>query len=105
MTGLYQSWANGAQIAAQSAQNAQITNSNTGIGGAFGWLSGENVGGYADAFSTVWDSIKGTTGPDTVVYQTTQPTQEDKSGSKMWIGIVVVAVLVVVGALVWLRKK
>lgn len=99
---IYDSWMKGAQNAAQSAQNAQISNQNTGIGG---WFSGDNISGYADAFSTVWDSIQGTSGPDTVVYQTLPAESQENPGTTKWIVLGVLGLFVFVGVLIWLRKK
>ncbi len=103
MTGLYQSWGSAAQNAAQSAQIAQQTNKNGGLN----WWSGENIGGYADAFASILDSIKGTSGPDTVVYQTSplSPTGNDSGTKTVWIVLGVVGFVVFIGALYWIKKR
>lgn len=96
------SFLNVANVAAE-AQAAQATNQNTGIK----WWSGDNIEGYADAFSSLWDSISGNSAPDTVIYQTL-PVDEEKSQSNKILGIVLGVVVVVVmvgGVIIWFKKR
>lgn len=68
-----------------------------------GFFSGANIVSYSEAFANIWNSIKGTNSPDTVIIQQEQAQNQQKNNTLIFwfIGVVLLILLMVL----LLRKK
>lgn len=86
-----------------SNQGVPVEDSSGSSTSSFGrFLSGANVSGYADAFASVFNAIKGTSTPDTVYVQQPAPV-EAKNNNAIWIVVLIVVLLLILVLLI--RKK